>query len=385
MTRLLATLLLLAAAAVSVAQGVTVRGTVTDALTGRRLDDVRLRILDGDFVLSNSYRTGRNGTFEVELPVAGDFTVDLLRSGYLPGRAELSIAQGKTQVDVAMSMDRLPGYEFEFAVRELNAKYVSGNRALLDTVDKVRVEIYDLTAGQSLQDSVLAEARQSFDLALGHRYAFLLRRQGFFAKRFDVLVDVEGCVLCFEGVGSAFEPEMVESMTGSTSSQGAILGDIPMRRIQVGQQVVIPNIYYDFDRAEIRADARPPLDRLAMALRATPVRVTLGSHTDSRGTTEYNADLSQRRAESAVRYLGSRGVDVSRVTAEGYGESQLTNACADGVQCTEPEHQANRRTTFEVTEVLQRSTFENRSLEQLIEEERATRRRAVEALEVVGG
>ena len=381
--RLLTTACLLLAATLSLAQGVTVRGTVTDALTGRRLDDVRLRIMDGGFVLSNSQRTGRNGTFAFELPTTGTYAVDLLRSGYAPARAEIRLTDGIAQADVALSMERLPGYEFEFAIRELNAKPVSGNRALLDTISDVRVEVYDLTEGRSLQDTVLAEARQSFDFALGHRYAFLLRKQGFFAKRFDVLVDVEGCVLCFEGIGSAFEPEMVESLTGAPTSQGAILGDIPLRRIAVGEQVVIPNIYYDFDRATIRPDARPALDRLALALRATPVNVTLGSHTDSRGTAEYNADLSQRRAESAVRYLVQRGVDGGRITAQGYGESQLTNECADGVTCTEPEHQANRRTTFEVTKVLQRSTFENRSLEQLLEEERATRRRAVEALELV--
>ena len=379
---LICSCLLLALGTVS-AQQVTVRGSVTDNETGRRLDGVRVRLTQGSFVLSNSVRTGRNGTFELGLPAAGTYAIDLLRSGYSPGRAELVLDGMRPVIEIALEMSRLPGYEFDFLIR-VPAAAEPGRQptALLDTVAGVRVEVYDLTDGVSLQDSVLTGAGQSFDFSLGHRYAFLLRKAGYFAKRFDVLVDVEGCVLCFEGIGSQFEPELTESMTGNPTSQGAVLGEIPLRPITVGEQVVIPNIYYDFDKATIREDARPALDRLAMALRATPVAVTLGSHTDSRGSAEYNQSLSQRRAESAVRYLTQRGVDASRIKAVGYGESQLTNSCGDGVTCTEEEHQRNRRTTFEVTKLLQRSSFEARSLEQLIEEERATKRRAVEVLEL---
>jgi hypothetical protein len=76
--------------------------------------------------------------------------------------------------------------------------------------------------------------------------------------------------------------------------------------------------------------------------------VELGSHTDSRGTFAYNDALSQRRAESAVAYIVSKGIDPSRITAKGYGEHQLLNKCADGVPCSKEEHQANRRTEVKV-------------------------------------
>ncbi|MEL6925862.1 MAG: OmpA family protein, partial [Bacteroidota bacterium] len=75
----------------------------------------------------------------------------------------------------------------------------------------------------------------------------------------------------------------------------------------------------------------------------------LGSHTDARGTTEYNRDLSQRRANQAVQYIISRGIQAHRITASGYGESQLTNRCADEVNCNEQEHQRNRRTEVRIT------------------------------------
>jgi peptidoglycan-associated lipoprotein len=93
------------------------------------------------------------------------------------------------------------------------------------------------------------------------------------------------------------------------------------------------------------------LDELyALLLEFATMKIELSSHTDCRATTEYNQDLSQRRAESAVEYLVSKGINKSRMDAVGYGESKLLNHCSDGVNCSEEEHQQNRRTEFKIIE-----------------------------------
>ncbi|MCD8528964.1 MAG: OmpA family protein [Chitinophagales bacterium] len=76
--------------------------------------------------------------------------------------------------------------------------------------------------------------------------------------------------------------------------------------------------------------------------------IEIGSHTDSRGSDKYNEDLSQRRAQSVVDYFIGKGVPATQLQAKGYGESKLVNKCSNGVECTEEEHQQNRRTTFRV-------------------------------------
>jgi peptidoglycan-associated lipoprotein len=120
--------------------------------------------------------------------------------------------------------------------------------------------------------------------------------------------------------------------------------------VVVEKVYTVPNIYYDYDKADIRADAAVQLDSVAQVLKMNPnIKIELMSHTDSRGTAEYNQKLSQRRAESAVKYLTKKGIDKSRMTAKGYGETMLTNQCTDGAACSEAEHQANRRTEFKVT------------------------------------
>jgi peptidoglycan-associated lipoprotein len=112
----------------------------------------------------------------------------------------------------------------------------------------------------------------------------------------------------------------------------------------------VPNIYYDYDKADIRPDAAVQLDSVAGVLKMNPtIKIELMSHTDARGTAEYNEKLSQRRAEAAVKYLTRKGIDKTRMTAKGYGETMLTNHCKDDTPCSEAEHQANRRTEFKVT------------------------------------
>ncbi len=120
---------------------------------------------------------------------------------------------------------------------------------------------------------------------------------------------------------------------------------------QVGQTFELENIYYDFDKHNIRPDAAAILDELVRTLRDNPtLKIELSSHTDSRGSHAYNESLSQRRAQSAVDYLVSRGIARDRMVAKGYGETKLVNRCADGVPCSRDEHQANRRTEVTVLE-----------------------------------
>ena len=127
-----------------------------------------------------------------------------------------------------------------------------------------------------------------------------------------------------------------------------------LERIIVNKPIVLENIYYDLDKYDIRPDAAAGLDKLVAILNDNPgITIELSSHTDSRADDRYNLILSQRRAESAVNYIISHGISSSRISAKGYGEQQLINHCANGVACSEAEHQQNRRTEFKVVSMQQ--------------------------------
>lgn len=119
---------------------------------------------------------------------------------------------------------------------------------------------------------------------------------------------------------------------------------------QRGSDGFLVNLYYDFNSAQLRPESFPELSKLLKMLHENPdFLVEIASHTDSRGSDDYNLQLSQQRADGVVDWLVSKGIARERLTARGYGETKLVNGCKNGVPCSESEHQLNRRTEFRIT------------------------------------
>ncbi|MFT3796705.1 OmpA family protein [Flavobacterium sp.] len=109
-------------------------------------------------------------------------------------------------------------------------------------------------------------------------------------------------------------------------------------------------IYFDLDKWNIRPDAALELEKILDVMKQYPnMAIDVRSHTDCRASHKYNEKLSDRRAKSTMEWLVKNGVSADRLTGKGYGETQLLNKCADGVKCSEEEHQANRRSEFIIT------------------------------------
>ena len=124
-----------------------------------------------------------------------------------------------------------------------------------------------------------------------------------------------------------------------------------VRVIKVGSDIAkaldIKMIYFDLNKSFIRKDAALELEKILMVLNTNPnVKIDIRSHTDSRQTAGYNIELSERRAKATVEWLVEKGINPNRLNGKGYGESQLVNKCSDGVECSEEEHQLNRRSEF---------------------------------------
>ena len=114
------------------------------------------------------------------------------------------------------------------------------------------------------------------------------------------------------------------------------------------QENTLLPINWNLGSATLTNSAKAIIDSKLMPILNNGISIALSSHTDSRGSDSSNQRLSERRANAVVNYLISKGVNRSQLTGKGYGETRLTNRCANGVTCTEAEHRANRRTTFRV-------------------------------------
>ena len=111
-------------------------------------------------------------------------------------------------------------------------------------------------------------------------------------------------------------------------------------------------IYFDLDKSNIRPDAAKDIQKVIEVMKEYPnMHVFIRSHTDSRQTHKYNEGLSDRRAKSTLAFMVANGIEPERLTAQGFGETELVNECADGVYCSEEAHQKNRRSEFIVTKM----------------------------------
>ena len=122
-------------------------------------------------------------------------------------------------------------------------------------------------------------------------------------------------------------------------------------KMEVGKDLAkmlqIDNIYFDYNKSNIRKDAAEQLAKIVAIMKEHPtMKVDVRLHTDSRGSDKYNLALSERRAKSTVRWIVSKGIKKNRITGKGYGETQLVNDCTNDVPCTEEQHQQNRRSEF---------------------------------------
>lgn len=108
--------------------------------------------------------------------------------------------------------------------------------------------------------------------------------------------------------------------------------------------VNMDNIFFGLNSAELTQSSKVELNKLASLMKKyKDIHLEIRAHSDSRGSADYNLELSEQRAKAAVTYLKSRGVPKQRLKSKGYGETMLLNECAEGVSCPEEKHRVNRR------------------------------------------
>lgn len=333
-----------------------VKVTITDQETGMILEKV----------VSN-----REGLFTATLPA--DRTFVLLAEKDVFKKQEVIVStKGITagnKVFTKIELNREPGYLFDVTMAE---KW--DGQAEVDAIQGALIEIYNNTTNTSalvLKDHPNPTFNYTFEK--GNHYTVMIRKKGYFTKRMEAYVDVDGCILCFDGLDEIQpgRPGATDNLTGG-NQLGVIVSNVELVPIKLNETIRIKNIYYDLAKWEIREDAVPVLEKLIATLRDNPsLIVELGSHTDSRGKDDYNLELSQKRAQSAVSFITKNGgIASDRISARGYGETELMNECSNGQKCSERRHQQNRRTELKIVGVKDVDPYDNLTLVDIIKNER---------------
>jgi outer membrane protein OmpA-like peptidoglycan-associated protein len=330
-------------------QKVTLEGYVFEELNRGYLNEVKVTVLEKSGVYVGETLSDIDGHFKFDVQAGKEYTLQYEKKIFQRVAEDVSTV-GKNageKIFLKKQLERQPGYLLEVTLADKRFNETVN----VDAINGARIEIFNITSNK--EELVIDSAKSpvfSQTLLQGYHYAIMLRKKGYFTRRMDAHVNIDGCYLCMEGFGTV-TPGMVSNVTSARDNKiGTLLANVDLTRIDTTKNIVFQNIYYAYNSSDITEEARKELDKVTSLLQNNGALVVeLGSHTDSRGSAESNRKLSQARAESAVNYiLGSGMVDRSRLKAKGYGEAFLTNKCEDGTPCNEDEHIRNRRTELKI-------------------------------------
>ena len=231
---------------------------------------------------------------------------------------------------------------YEFSIREVVIDLLATvtdeeNQPLTEA----NIDLIDITMDRDTTSKInLASNDFNFLLDSEHTYTAVVTREGYYPETIE-----------FNTVG-IIDDYTVNKVISLKPIPVVVEEEKPTEVVEVvkrNEAIRLNNIYYDYDDDKILKDAEIDLNVILEVMNRYPdMVIELSSHTDSRGVSTYNQNLSQRRAESARNWLIGKGIDGARIQPVGYGESVILNHCTNGVRCKDDEHRVNRRTEFKM-------------------------------------
>ncbi|WP_177761757.1 OmpA family protein [Flavobacterium sp. I3-2] len=206
-----------------------------------------------------------------------------------------------------------------------------------NTISDASLSLFDKDNGAKATSTSMSKGFYEFktDFECGETYRIKVEKNGYLSKEEVVIVadetGVTEVIVVLESIKQ--EPEIK-------------VGD------NLYDTLKLNPIHFGYDKANIRPDAALELQKIVDVMKKQPsLKIDVQSYTDSRGNDAYNMKLSERRAKSTAEWIISQGISASRVTYKGYGETDILNKCKNGVECTDAEHEVNRRSVFKVIQL----------------------------------
>ncbi len=285
------------------------KGKLIDKNTRQIIENTPVKLTGPDGSLIAEVTTDAEGILVAEVEDIASITADVNITDYFPYSETIALSSETA--------------EFEMALIPRPFWGIYGNVFLLPDMKPIPEVTLRMEAKNGDMATIVSGADGKFKTKLDANtdYNLVFTKKGFFTKRMP-----------YTTVGRD---------TGYVNINEFM--QLELEKAEVGKSIEIM-ILYDLGKWNIGEDAAVELDDMIQFLKDNPdVKIELGSHTDARGSSQSNQILSQKRAQSAVDYMVERGIARERMTAKGYGETKLKNRCADGVPCSEEEHQVNRR------------------------------------------
>lgn len=304
-------------------KGIVINAVVYNAKTKDPIKDARVIVFENG-VEKGSRLTDKNGAVQFPALPKRNYKFMASKEGFLPETVEAQTDNAPITVQIPLRQQG--GLNLEVTVLDKKTK---------EPLRDAKVKLVNMNTQQPVRAETDDNGKAFFEVEPGSNYR------------------LEGSKEIPNDPNVRYLTVTSTVTTVGKQAPGTVYATLELEKVKKGVAIKVENIYYDLDKWNIRPDAARELDKLVKVLLDNPtMEIELSSHTDCRATAEYNRQLSTKRAESAVNYIISRGVNKNRLVAAGYGESRLVNKCAcEGEvksNCTDEQHQENRRTEFKI-------------------------------------
>ena len=321
---------------------IIVEGTVIDCSTREPIANAEVKLNGANHYTDIAF-TGENGKFTFGLPINGDYELEAIIEGFTASSScsntELVATDDLNEGDrLRVKLALTPSYN-----REFSNSYVCGrvtNSRYGNPLANAKINLMNQCTGETTQAETDYTGSYFLPVQSGCDYILVTSKDNFSNSQTSFKAETQNTD-CFEMnlalnlIGDELPPLLNEAVV-----------------VRKGMVLELFHIYFDRDEYFLRSDAMQDLETLHEILVKYPsMKGEVIAHTDSRANKTYNLQLSNRRANSVVDWLIEQGISADRLTALGYGESNLKNNCSDGIDCTETQHERNRRVEFRVTDL----------------------------------
>ena len=304
----------------------TISGIAKNRVTGLPIEGIKISVQPmGDGVFQKVDETDKDGEIELVFPKGREFVVKFDAPGFEPKVITVPAEDRSDVLSLFGNLELIPATE--------------SDKVLSDTINGIALNRITGLPIKGIKVSVQPEGKDVFQ-KIGEtdkdgQVELILETEKAFVVKFDAL---------------GFDPKEITVPAGDRSDILALFGSLEFTpQANKDQIILFDKIYFNYDKATIRKESLPALEKIMTYLNYYKnITVELSAHTDARGSDSYNQVLSQKRAEATVKWLIEHGIDASRMVPKGYGESKLINKCKNGVRCSDSEHMKNRRVELKV-------------------------------------
>lgn len=309
----------------SIIDRLLIEGTVVNALDNTYIIDAKIELLDSKMRVIDAIASEVEANYAFEVLKEGRFYLRTSKPGFMVSIDTINITHRASHAPLIQ----------EIAILS-NAQKIKGkilNRDTRTPVQEVHITVVDQRNNTVVYDGYsAAEGEFHYDMGLerikGANYIVKMKKPGYLTK-------------------TVYLSEEMTAYRMVSIPEDMLYMDELQVGLNIGDLLSIEPIYFDVGQSELSFSAMQELDKVVKSMKENPtICIELNSYTDTRGNSNFNYMLSNKRAELSVKYMLNKGVDEDRIAGRGHGEAKIINNCHDDVDCSEEEHKVNRRTEF---------------------------------------